>query len=108
MNLRTSTSITLIENKFIILPKTVQYSIFTFFLKSVVIITILELGPVSNESPGNCIHTIAILWVFFEILCFNYNFTENSVKWQLQQKTVIFSKQCMVLKFSKNKRVLIV
>ena len=65
------------------------------------IFQILELGPVSHESPGNFTFyrvidkflnptIFAKITVFFSILCCNCHFTENSVKWQQQHKNHYF------------------
>ena len=80
-------------------------TIFSFFQKRVVNITISELRPVPNEkySPNspifeilyhgllNYVHTSTFL-MYFKFLKYNFNFTEYSVKWKLQQR--IFKKLC--------------
>ena len=70
-----------------------MHQYFSFFMIS-------YLRPVSNESPSNSVFFRGIheflnpsifekLTVFWILSC-NFHFSENSVKWQLQLKTVIF------------------
>ena len=84
--------------------------IFSFFRKRVVNIMILDLRPVSNESPVNftfyrgihkfLIPTIFVKIMFYFILCNSFHFSENSVKWQQQPKNrYFFFQKCGDFKF---------
>ena len=69
------------------LVKSIRTPIFSFFGN----IVISEVGPVSNESVDK--FTLLKNNVFFSVSF--HNFTENSVKWQLQHKNCYFSKTVM-------------
>ena len=77
-----------------------RHQYFRIFWKKVVTIHRDYKAGIGRGNRGNLkLFKPSIFWLkwFLELLCYNYNFTENSVKWQLHSiKTVIFSKRTMI------------